>query len=186
MVGYTLGNHTLSRAIRGSLILAALLATAGSWAATYRWVDEKGAVHYGDSIPPQYAGQGHVELSSQGRVIKRVEPAATSAQALELRKQAAARKEAEARAEQELARHDSALQATYNNPHEIDVARDRALAQEQALLDSLKIMRLHSTAKSDIDYIDEQVRQHTKALDDVRARFDADKARYIELGGGRQ
>ncbi|MDD5366901.1 MAG: DUF4124 domain-containing protein [Gallionellaceae bacterium] len=185
MGGYTYSHHPLSRAIRGGLTLAALLAATAGWAATYRWVDEKGGVHYGDSIPAQYAGQGHLELNAQGRVIKRVEQAPTSAQARQLRQQAEERKAAEERETLKRERHDNALLATYGSVLEIEQARKRELAQVQATLDSLQAMRLHSASKANTDYIDQQILLHRKALEDIQGKYDADKARYIELSGPR-
>src|SRR5260221_7985806 len=32
----------------------------------YKWTDEKGVVHYGDAVPPQYADQDKTVLNSQG------------------------------------------------------------------------------------------------------------------------
>ena len=57
----------------GLLIGLAGLLPAGADAASsdrkstaYRWVDEQGVVHYGDSIPPQYAEKEHAVLNNQG------------------------------------------------------------------------------------------------------------------------
>src|SRR3954453_16143171 len=32
----------------------------------YRWTDDKGVVHYGDSVPPEYAKQDRSVLNNQG------------------------------------------------------------------------------------------------------------------------
>lgn len=194
MGGYALGHQPLPRPVRRrlkacagcGLALALLLTAAASWAVTYRWVDEKGGVHYGDSIPPQYAGQGHTELSPQGRVLKRIERAPDSAEARERREQADVRREMAAREELERQRRDNALLATFNDVREIDQARQRALDQEQALLDSLLVMRKHSKSKTETDYIDQMVQQRRDAMATIRAKYDADKARYLELSGRRR
>ena len=189
MGGYALGHYPLSPTVRrglnrcacGGLALAFLLAAAASSAATYRWTDERGKVHHGDRIPPQYAGQG--EAGGQG--IKRLERAPNPAEARQRREQEAARKEMDERSARERQRHDSALLATFSNTREIDQARQRALDQEQALLDSLLAQRKHSETKAEADYIDDMIRQRHKALEAIRGKFDADKARYIELTGAR-
>ena len=50
--------------------LLALLFAAGAGAAdVYRWVDEEGNVHYGQSLPPDFEDKGHDVLNSSGLVI---------------------------------------------------------------------------------------------------------------------
>lgn len=186
MGGHPLGDRTLSPAIRRlrvCLALAMLLAAANSWATTYRWVDEHGVVHYGDSIPARYSGAGHDVLDEQGRVIKRVESFSQKERDKERRSQEDARQAAEARAALEQQRHDAALLATYDSSAEIDQARDRALAQEQALIDSLQAMRRQSQSETEAGYIDGQIRLHDKNMAAIRQKYDADKARYRELTG---
>jgi hypothetical protein len=39
----------------------------------YKWVDEQGVTHYGDRIPPEYAGQEQHVINSQGVEINRLE-----------------------------------------------------------------------------------------------------------------
>lgn len=41
--------------LRAFVILGAVLAAASAWAQQYRWVDEKGRVHYTDTPPPASA-----------------------------------------------------------------------------------------------------------------------------------
>ena len=36
----------------------------------YKWVDDNGITHYGETIPPEYADKDRVELNKDGRVIK--------------------------------------------------------------------------------------------------------------------
>lgn len=110
------------------LVLAlSALSVPHALAATYKWVDEKGVVHYSDHIPPEAVNKGNVQLDKQGVPIKRTDPAPT----VEQRK---ARAEEEARAQQlarerELVeRRDRALLSTYTTESEIDLARSRALA----------------------------------------------------------
>ncbi|MGH8286465.1 MAG: DUF4124 domain-containing protein, partial [Steroidobacteraceae bacterium] len=61
-------SRPLYRVLGLLIVLGMLVASAGfanadsrssagqkSGEVTYRWVDEKGVVHYGDRVPPQYA-----------------------------------------------------------------------------------------------------------------------------------
>jgi hypothetical protein len=152
---------------------------AACQATTYRWVDEHGSVHYGDSIPAQYSGAGHQELDGQGRVIRRVESAARTTTDT----QAQARKVAEDAAARAKQRHDNALLSTFGSVEEIDQARDRTLAQEQALLDGLVVIRKQKQTDAEAARLDAMIRQRYKNLDIIRSTYDADKARYRELTG---
>ncbi|MFO1303119.1 MAG: DUF4124 domain-containing protein [Burkholderiales bacterium] len=110
-------------------IAAAALAAVAPFAlaATYKWVDEKGVVHYTDKLPPEAVEKSNVQLDKQGRAVKQTEAAPTA-------EQKRAKAEAEAR-EKQLAkdrelveRRDRALLSTYTMESEIDLARRRALA----------------------------------------------------------
>jgi hypothetical protein len=50
--------------------LAVALYGPNGHAATYRWVDEKGAVHYSDQVPPDQAKLRRSKLDSQGREVE--------------------------------------------------------------------------------------------------------------------
>jgi len=56
------------------VVLATVLASAAAIAQDeiYRWVDDKGEVHYGAVLPPQYANRPH-QILRNGLVIKSVE-----------------------------------------------------------------------------------------------------------------
>src|ERR1700728_3950168 len=76
-----MSRRRLLRAL-GLVVAFAGLIPAGANAAandkktiTYRWTDDQGIVHYGDSIPPQYAEKEHSVMNKQG-----VEVARTAAQ----------------------------------------------------------------------------------------------------------
>jgi Domain of unknown function (DUF4124) len=105
-----------------SLILAlAALAPLAVDAQTYRWVDEQGVVHYGDSIPPQYAEKEHQTLNKQGVEIGHSEAQKTPEQlAAEERQQEEALK---------LKQHDTFLLATYTSVKDIESLRDTRVDQ---------------------------------------------------------
>ncbi len=163
------------------LLLAALAVSQPALAKMYKWVDEKGEVHYGDTVPPQYANQGREELSKKGTVLKKTEGALTPEQ-----RQAKEAEEAQKKAEQQKAleqkRRDKALLNTYTNEKEIDLTRDRNLKpldmQIQSLQDDLKRAK-----GADAAAIQSQIEQKKKEREAVRQRFDADKLRFRELTG---
>jgi hypothetical protein len=67
----------------GWLLLATSVVLLGAprvQAATYKWTDEKGVVHYTDKIPPEALNKGNVELNKQGVTVKRTDPALTPEQ----------------------------------------------------------------------------------------------------------
>ena len=87
---------------------------------TYKWVDEKGVVHYGDSVPPQYSQRESTILNQQGVQIGRREAQKTPEQIA-----------AEERERQELLRqrqHDNFLLMTYTSVADIERLRDERLA----------------------------------------------------------
>lgn len=97
-------------------------------AGTYKWVDDKGITHYGDTIPPEFKDKANSELSKRGITIKKTDQALTPE---ELR----ARAEADARARQEDARlqeqrrRDQALLQSFTTERDIELKRDRDLQQ---------------------------------------------------------
>jgi hypothetical protein len=164
------------------LLLAALAVSQPALAKMYKWVDEKGEVHYGDTVPPQYVNQGREELSKKGTVLKKTEGALTPEQR-QAREAEEAQKKADQRKEMEQKRRDKALLNTYTSDKEIDLTRDRNLKpldmQIQTLQDDLKRAK-GDTAKAGIQSQIEQKKQEREA---VRLRFEADKARFRELTG---
>ena len=107
------------------LALAGMLAPRGH-AATYKWVDEKGVVHYTDKIPTEAVDKGNVEINKQGVPVKRTDPVPTPEQR-RAREQEEARQAQLAKEREEIDRRDRALLATYTTESEIDLARTRAL-----------------------------------------------------------
>ncbi len=95
---------------------------------TYKWVDDKGITHYGDTIPPEFKEKANSELSKRGITIKKTDQALTPD---EIR----ARADAESHAKQEDARlqeqrrRDQALLQSFTAEHDIELKRDRDLQQ---------------------------------------------------------
>ena len=177
----------------------------------YKWVDDKGTTHYGETVPPEYANKDRVELNQAGRVIKNEEvvtPERRRAKELE-----DAKKRDEENVVLEQRRHDRTLLNTYSNVKEIDQARVRSVQQIDASINVLNsyiktandnLLGLQKEADGytnanrkipaslEEDLQEAQARlaklQHDAEKPNaekaaLEARFAADKARYMELTG---
>lgn len=103
------------RFFRILIIAIALLAMGDAAAQTvYRWVDDTGEIHYGHSVPPEYANQGYEVLRRDGTVRERVEPALTPEELAERRESRRRKKEEESRQRNQKSR-DRLLLATYRS-----------------------------------------------------------------------
>jgi hypothetical protein len=190
-------------------LIGAVDAAAGG--RIYKWTDEKGVTHYGESIPPESRDQAATEMNQRGLTVRKIEGAA----ALEAQRRAALERAQADREEQkrlfEQRRRDMALVNTYTNPREIDEARERNLAAPMQALRSLEprmkrvqddlaaLQRQAQTLGSSGKAVPEFVRQdiedrklelaemvaekerHESQIQAIRARYEADKKRYIEL-----
>jgi hypothetical protein len=195
------------------LLLMALLASAVPAQATmYKWVDAQGMTHYGDTLPPQSLGRGNIELDKQGLPIKRNAATLSPEQRAEQAKVQQLKTE-QSQAQAERKRRDSALLNTYTSPAEIDLARDRNAEQAQlsiksneARLVSLRATRaqlatqIASTGKqkappahlvqardanaAEIARLEQVNLQKNQEIEAIRAKYAADKARYLELTQG--
>jgi hypothetical protein len=97
------------------------VARADGGATAYKWLDDQGVVHYGDSIPPQYAQKESTVLNKEGVAIGHKDATKTPAELA-----------AQANAEEQAARqkqHDSFLLATYTSVKDIEQLRDERLTQ---------------------------------------------------------
>jgi hypothetical protein len=93
----------------------------GKGGVAYRWTDDQGVVHYGDSIPPQYAQKERSVLNSQGVEVRTLDAQKTPAQVA-----------AAARAQQDFLKqkqHDAFLMNTYTSVKDIEALRDLRLDQ---------------------------------------------------------
>ena len=103
------------------LAIAGSAAAANNQAAAYKWVDEQGVTHYGDSIPPQYAERELHLLNKQGVEVGHADAAKTPEQlAAEARIHEASLKQQQ---------HDSFLITTYTSVKDIETLRDVRLEQ---------------------------------------------------------
>lgn len=181
-------------------------------ATLYKWVDDKGKVHYGDTIPPEYAKQGSAQLNKSGVVVKKTSAALTPEQ-IKARDEAEAKEKADQAAAAEQQRRDKALLATYTDFKEIDLALQRNLGQVdiqiksnelriksvQGRLDSLKKQEAGFVQRKkpvppdvtgDIKKTEEEMGRFRgnianleKEKEAMRSRFGTDKTRFRELKG---
>ncbi len=108
-------------------MLALPLVASAEDAKVFRWVDENGVIHYGDSIPAKYAELPKQVLNEHGVAVQELEGKKTPEQI------EAERIETEKRVAQELRkRADQALLATYLSVDEILMHRDRRVELFQA------------------------------------------------------
>ena len=116
-----------SPAVTLSFAIACLCAAAVpalAWAdggTTYKWVDDQGVVHFGDTIPPQYAQKESTVLNKEGVQVGHKDALKSPAQ---LAAEGAAAEQAA-----RLKQHDSFLLATYTSVKDIEQLRDERLLQ---------------------------------------------------------
>jgi len=194
-----------SRTIAVLALLAAALAGPAS-GNMYKWVDEKGITHYGDTIPPEYTQGGTVELNRQGRTVKRTAPALTPEQ-VRAQEEERARRLEEDKAAREQKRKDDALLATYTSLKEIDQVRARSVAavesvvkgtqnrmaelkKRKAEIDAMEaakkpmtaeIRREQKSIEQELPVQQGLIEQKTKELQGLSAKFDAERRRFEEL-----
>jgi hypothetical protein len=201
------GSGRTSAAV-AAIALAALLVHAGSSrAALYKWVDEKGVVHYSDVVPPEAVNKGTVELSKQGVQLKKTEAAPTPEQ-LKAKSIEAERLRLLAKQQEEVARRDRALLASYTSENEIDLARARAMQTIDSVRQSAQAYSAQLSKRRDgviakkaeagdkappdlereIEMLNGEIERQTDLLAQkkreaatVTAKYDADKQRWREL-----
>ena len=92
----------------------------------YRWKDQAGANHYGDYVPPEYAGTEHAVLNKHGVEVETVAGALTDEERARQAELAAIEAEA-AEAVRAAAIRDKVLLSTYLSVAEIEALRDRRI-----------------------------------------------------------
>lgn len=128
-------------------IAVCLLGLQAASAATYRWVDEQGNVHYSDKLPPSAMQKEREILDESGRTVKSIGRSETQEE-----KDAKNQADAEAAAERkrineeraEQARKDNILLQTFSTERDINLAREDRLAQIDSNISILE----SNTAKS--------------------------------------
>lgn len=122
-----------------ALLLTPMLA-GGQTHKLYKWVDDDGIIHYGDSVPAEFADNEKEIVNKEGVTVDYLRGKLT---ADEIREQ---EHQEELRLQRELQRRsDLALLATYLSVDEITLHRDRRieLFQAQARVTELYLRNLH-------------------------------------------
>lgn len=192
-------------------LIAGLTLSLPVAAKLYKWVDDNGTTHYGEVIPPEYANKDREVLDKSGRVIKSQE--ATTPERRLAQEQENAKKREDDKAALERQRRDQTLISTYTTVQEIDLARRRSLQQVDARINFLNsniksandnLVALQTEADNltkakrivpndllgDIKNAQERLNKLQNDLEkpleikaELETRYDADKARYMELTG---
>jgi len=126
----SVAQHSPSRAVQGK-----------DGRKLYTWTDDKGVVHYGDSVPPEFANRDRNLLNTQGVRVGFEEGEVTEAERAELAKKKAAADQAAA-AQAEIDRHDKMLLQTYIAVADIEDLRNRRL---ELLESQIKVTELYLT-----------------------------------------
>jgi len=189
----------------------AMCGTAG--AATYKWTDDQGVVHYSDKVPPEAVSKGATVLDKQGRPVKKIEPAPTPEQ-LKAKEAAEEDQRARAKVEQDQARKDRALMQSYTSESEIDIAKSRALSTLDAQIKSAQAYSADLTRRQqdlkkrkasfgdkpipidlerDLTNVDIElsretalIKQKTEEVAAVSAKYDTEKKRWQEIKADQQ
>ena len=194
-------------ALAAALLLPPLAADAQS----YRCTSKDGKKYYGSAVPPQCIGQPVEVMNKQGRVVRRIDPEGTEKERA-AKEAAEAKKREQLAVQREAARRNRALLATYTSTKDIDEARKRALADNhKAILDvETRIAQIRKrqagyeqelelykskgnpparladdlrNAEVDLKYQEELLAVKRKEVEQINARYDDDRKRYIQLTG---
>lgn len=195
-----------------ALAAIALLQALPARAATYKWIDEQGVIHYTDKVPPEAVNKGNVELNKQGVPIKKTDPALTVEQRKQQELQAEQQRQIARQAEQ-VARRDRALLSSFTSEAEIDLSRKRGLQTIESIMMSAEAYREQLTKRKttliaqreaagekpvspaverELTSIDVELARQNDLIAQKRreamaleARYEADKKRWRELTGTR-
>jgi hypothetical protein len=197
---------TLTKLLTAALI--ALLPLAAG-AQSYRCVGKDGKKYYGSAVPPECLGQPVEQLNSQGMVVKRFDAAASAAEREKKAQEDEERKKREAISKEE-GRRNRALLATYTSEKDIEDARLRALKDNEAAVKEIErriggLKQKKADLKKELDFysgknkppvkleqdmnnVDFDIKTQEdlmstkkREVDQINARYDDDKKRYVEL-----
>ncbi|MEK7438524.1 MAG: DUF4124 domain-containing protein [Pseudomonadota bacterium] len=183
-------------------------APASAQARLIKCKDSKGNTYYTQTPPPECLGKPIEELSKQGSVVNRREGMLTPEQ-IAAREAEEKRKQEEEVLAREEKRKNQALLTTYSSEKDIEDSRQRALKQaEQATKEiETRIANAHKRAKAlntekefyakkpmpkklqddiknneiDLNAQKNALAGRKKELDEINAKYDLDKKRYLEL-----
>ncbi len=126
----------------------------------YKWVDEKGVVHYTQTIPADVNQKSNTVLDRRGRVVKKTDAALTQQQIQAIENERVQSK-LDAKKLEEQRRRDNALVNTYTTEAEIGEARDRAITG--AMQARQAIESRHKTALARFESTKKQIEAQRRA-----------------------
>lgn len=201
-------NKLASRAAAAVLLLGAL--TPATYADIKCWTNSEGVRECGNVVPPEYAQEGHEQLSEEG-IILETQGRAKTAEELAAEREAKAQqiqRENDARAQAE---RDRVLLDTFTTEEDLLLTRDGKLKaidtriahteqvtaklkekltelEEAAADDERAGKKISDELLSEIAGLEQQIAEQTlfieernKEKEGLRAQFDIDLARYREL-----
>jgi hypothetical protein len=197
-------------AVIATLLLALQISPAQA-GKTYCCSDANGRQACGDSLPRECFGRAYRELSDRGTLLRQVEAPLTAEQQAQ-RDAAQAQKKKEERAAMEEKRKNQALINTYTNEKDVDIARDRALADLEARAKEAQAKLTDATKRKqkldgEMEFykkkpvpleLKEQIKgsetemkaqqaaidAKKQEMDQVRVKFEEEKKRYLDLMRG--
>lgn len=205
-----------ARACRATAFVLGVLfvAVAGhARAALYKWTDERGEVHYSDTLPADAVNRASSVLNRQGMTVHKTEQARPAAPQPIAKTETEQQKLRDAeRAKVIAARRDRALVESYSSEAEIDLAKSRAIAtidgqvqsarafiaqmakRRQELVDKEptyaprpvpgSLLREIETIDGEVERQNAFIASKEKESASVAERYESDKQRFRELRGG--
>jgi hypothetical protein len=181
-------------------------------AALKKCVDDKGRTqYYNNTPPPECLGKATVEMSDHGVVIKKTKEEVELKEAEEQAKREAVEKKRAI----DKKRLDAALLATYTDKKEIDLARDRNIQPVELAIkgieprlkvsqDRLEVLKLQfleaqktkdpalasikkemNSVKKEVVRLKDELIKRKEEVENIKARFSAERKRFIELKQGK-
>ena len=183
------------------LLIFSIVILGSAQARMYRWVDDKGQVHYSDRVPQEYIDKERKEYDEEGRLLSTITAAKTEAQLAEERKRAAEEAQRRKKAEEQ-EKEDRVLLKTYASSQELEKAREEQLAfidkAIESLEDKLKVLREKQSYReqdgaaaknetkdqlqnSELSEIERQLEMQQQKKNEIAQRFDSYLRRFAEL-----
>ncbi len=190
------------------------VAPAAAQERMYKCVDAKGKVYYTQVPPPECLGRDTQELNKSGTLIRRNPAAIPLTPAQEQAREAERKKklEEEERSREER-RKNLALLNTYSSERDIEEARTRALAEAQGAIEDTErriagAQKRHKELEAEKEFyvkkpmpfklkqeianneieIENQfalLEAKKKEISTIKAKYDEEKRRYVELTSGK-
>ena len=203
-------SHSLA-VITVTLISSLLIQPQPAGATLIKCIDDKDRTQYYDKTrPPECEGKATVEMSNRG-VVRKKNDAPEGPMSAEER----AKRKAEEQKAKDAKRRDTALLSTYTTEKEIDLARDRNVQLVELIIKGieprlktaqsrLEVLRKQAddaekakspmlvsikedvvSSEKEVKRLQDELANRQKDMENIKARFEADKKRFLELKQGK-